>query len=377
MRNCRKQEKEIVVSVVLVIVGRDEVTAGPHGTAAVGLKLMTLCAFSLGRYLHPEARCVERKLERETEQRQTDRDKERQRKKTETEREDRDRERREDGRGRQDKTKEKTKRRQDRTKEKKTKRRQDKTRRKRRRQKKTRQDETKENKTRQDEREEDQKKTRQDEREEDQKKTRQDEREEDKRTQDKTKEKKTKEDKTGRKRRRQKKTRQDETKENKTRQDEREDQKKTRRPGPWLFCFTGSRVPSLAVSISSRPFGTCFIQPTIHPLGLKATVVHGRFIRRRSGHVAKNNLLKTLDFGRASSSRSSCARASPHSSTRGRPHDLFAYSKFIGTHVLPVSGFLTTVSISPGDFKVNFSFKIAAITAAVTCFRNTHRPFIK
>ena len=28
--NVRKQEKEIVVSVVLVIVGRGEVTAGPH-----------------------------------------------------------------------------------------------------------------------------------------------------------------------------------------------------------------------------------------------------------------------------------------------------------------------------------------------------------
>ena len=36
---------------------------------------------------------------------------------------------------------------------------------------------------------------------------------------------------------------------------------------------------SLAVPISSRPFGTCFNQPTIHPLGLKASVVHGRFIR--------------------------------------------------------------------------------------------------
>ena len=59
--------------------------------------------------------------------------------------------------------------------------------------------------------------------------------------------------------------------------------------------FTGSRVPSLAVSLSSRPFGTCFHQPSIHPLGLKASVVHGRFIRRRSGHVAKSNLLKTLD----------------------------------------------------------------------------------
>ena len=37
--NVRKQEKEIVVSVVLVIVGRSEVTAGPHGTAAAVLRL--------------------------------------------------------------------------------------------------------------------------------------------------------------------------------------------------------------------------------------------------------------------------------------------------------------------------------------------------
>ena len=58
----REQEKEIVVSVVLVIVGRGEVTAGPHGTAAVGLRLKTVCAVPLGRYSHPEARCIERKL---------------------------------------------------------------------------------------------------------------------------------------------------------------------------------------------------------------------------------------------------------------------------------------------------------------------------
>ena len=51
--NARKQEKEIVVSVVLVILGRGEVTAGPHGTAAVRWRLETLCAFPSGRYLHP------------------------------------------------------------------------------------------------------------------------------------------------------------------------------------------------------------------------------------------------------------------------------------------------------------------------------------
>ena len=52
MPTSAKKEEEIVVSVVLVIVGRGEVTAGPHGTAAVGLRLKTLCAFPLGRYLH-------------------------------------------------------------------------------------------------------------------------------------------------------------------------------------------------------------------------------------------------------------------------------------------------------------------------------------
>ena len=60
--NVRKQEEEIAISVVLVIVGRGEVTAGPHGTAAVSLRLKALCVFPLGRYLHPEARCVESKL---------------------------------------------------------------------------------------------------------------------------------------------------------------------------------------------------------------------------------------------------------------------------------------------------------------------------
>ena len=51
-RLARKQEEEIVVSVVLVVVERAEITAGPHGTAAVGMKLKTLCAFPSGRYLH-------------------------------------------------------------------------------------------------------------------------------------------------------------------------------------------------------------------------------------------------------------------------------------------------------------------------------------
>ena len=57
--NDRKQEKETVVSVVLILVRRGEVTAGPHGTAAVGLSLKTLSAFP---NLQPGAWCVERKL---------------------------------------------------------------------------------------------------------------------------------------------------------------------------------------------------------------------------------------------------------------------------------------------------------------------------
>ena len=58
--------------------------------------------------------------------------------------------------------------------------------------------------------------------------------------------------------------------------------------------FTGSRVPFLIVSLSSRPFGTCFIQPTIHPLGLKASGVHDHSKRRCCGHRI-SNLLNTLD----------------------------------------------------------------------------------
>ena len=65
-------------------------------------------------------------------------------------------------------------------------------------------------------------------------------------------------------------------------------------PGPWLFCSMGSRVPSLAVSLSSRPFGTCFIQPTTHPLGLKASVVHDHCKRRRCLHRT-SNLLNASD----------------------------------------------------------------------------------
>ena len=50
--NVREQEEEIVVSIVLVVIRQGEITAGPQSTVAVGLKLETLFAFPLGRYLH-------------------------------------------------------------------------------------------------------------------------------------------------------------------------------------------------------------------------------------------------------------------------------------------------------------------------------------
>ena len=53
--NVRKQEEEIAISVVLVIVGGGDVTAGPHGTAAVGLRLKNAVCIPVARYLHPGA----------------------------------------------------------------------------------------------------------------------------------------------------------------------------------------------------------------------------------------------------------------------------------------------------------------------------------
>ena len=54
----REQEEEIVVSVVLVVVRRGVIAAGP----AVGLRLKTLCAFPFGRYMHEVARCADNKM---------------------------------------------------------------------------------------------------------------------------------------------------------------------------------------------------------------------------------------------------------------------------------------------------------------------------
>ena len=107
--------------------------------------------------------------------------------------------------------------------------------------------------------------------------------------------------------------------------------------------FTGSRVPSLAVSLSSRPFGSCFIQPTIHSLGLKDCVVHDRFIRRRSGHRT-NNLLNTL------------------TSDEPPRHDRHACGR---PHTLELEGVPTIYSHSlnssaPADSRCRDSFKIAA-----------------
>ena len=54
--NVRKQEKEIAVSVVLVIVGRSDVTAGPHGTAAAGLRLKKAVCIPGGAVLASQER---------------------------------------------------------------------------------------------------------------------------------------------------------------------------------------------------------------------------------------------------------------------------------------------------------------------------------
>ena len=43
--NVRKQEKEIVVSVVLVVIRRGVIATGPHSTAAVGSKLKRCVRF--------------------------------------------------------------------------------------------------------------------------------------------------------------------------------------------------------------------------------------------------------------------------------------------------------------------------------------------
>ena len=51
--NVRKQEEEIAISVVLVIVGRSDVTAGPHGTAAAGLRLKKAVCIPGGTALAP------------------------------------------------------------------------------------------------------------------------------------------------------------------------------------------------------------------------------------------------------------------------------------------------------------------------------------
>ena len=101
-------------------------------------------------------------------------------------------------------------------------------------------------------------------------------------------------------------------------------------PGCFYF-FTGSRVPSLAVSISSRPFGTCL---------------------RRSGH-RMNNLLNTLTSDEPP--RHDCHAC-------GRPHTLeLAGVPTIYSHSLNSS--------APAYSWCRDSFKIAAITAAVIYFQ--------
>ena len=127
---------------------------------------------------------------------------------------------------------------------------------------------------------------------------------------------------------------------------------------PWLFYFTGSRVPSLAVSTSSLPFGTCFIQPTIHSLGLKVSLdlktsaVPDHCERCRSGHRI-NNMLDTLTSDEP-------PRHDRHAC--GRPHTLeLAGVATIYSHSLNSS--------APAYSRCRDSFKIAAIKAAVTYFQ--------
>ena len=171
-------------------------------------------------------------------------------------------------------------------------------------------------------------------------------------------------------------------------------------PGPWLFCFTGSRVPSLAVSLSSLPFGTCFNQPTMQPacnspLGLKASVVHDNCKRRCCRHRI-NNQLNTLNV-----------KGSQNPPLRSalcfRQHKRHLVTRIVNIHTLAFmcagvptfSNLLYTVfyshslnSSAPARSRCRnskqqyqphpaISFKNAAITVNVTRFRNTHRSFIK
>ena len=119
-----------------------------------------------------------------------------------------------------------------------------------------------------------------------------------------------------------------------------------------FLLFTGSGVPSLPVSLSSRPFGTCFIQPTIRPLGLKASDVHDHCKRRRSGHRISNLLNTWTSDEPPGHNRHPCGRL----------------------HTLELAGVPTIYSHSlnssaPAYSRCRDSFKIAAITAAVTYFQ--------
>ena len=169
----------------------------------------------------------------------------------------------------------------------------------------------------------------------------------------------------------------------------------SRIPVPGCFCFTGSRVPSLAVSLSSRPFGTCFNQPATHPLGLKASVVHDHCRRRYCGH-RMSNLLKILDVkgsqyvtmcilpsstsctssnGSPSSKRlakqpgSSPTFALEHSCARASPRSRICCTIF---HSDSLNSFL--------DSKHQYQLLLqnrGNHDFDVTRFRNTHKPLIK
>ena len=134
----------------------------------------------------------------------------------------------------------------------------------------------------------------------------------------------------------------------------------------------------------------------MHPLGLKASVVHDHCKRRRSGHRT-NNLLKTLDVKGSQYPpvrRALCLRKHKlHLVTRlvdihtlalmcaGVPtlsnfaaNSLsLAFSEFVRTGAHPVSEFQTAVSTSSGDQlqnRGNHGWRH-------TLQEHTHRPFIK
>ena len=123
--------------------------------------------------------------------------------------------------------------------------------------------------------------------------------------------------------------------------------------GPFTGCFVhGFSGPFTGCSSFFTAIWHVFHPAYNLPLGLKACVVHDRFIRRRSEHRI-NNLLNTLTSDEP-------PRHDRHAC--GRPHTLaLAGVPTICSHSLNSS--------APAYSRCRDSFKIAAITAAVTYFQ--------